>query len=154
VGMGMTEDEDRAHFSAWAMLASPLILGNDLRSMPAATRNIIGRRDVIAINQDPLGVQALRFWSQGQVELWAKPMANDEWAFMILNRGETALHYRYDWQQNVIADDLSKREVDFKKGAWAWKDAWTGKTGDTGRRLDVTVPAHGVVLLRLQKKGI
>jgi alpha-galactosidase len=153
VGMGMTEDEDRAHFSAWAMLASPLILGNDLRSMPAATRGIVGRREVIAINQDPLGVQALRFWSQGQVELWAKPLANDEWAFMVLNRGEAPLHYRYDWQQNVIADDLSKREVDFKKGVWQWTDAWTGKRGDTGSRLEATVPAHGVLLLRLQKKG-
>lgn len=154
VGMGMTQDEDRAHFSIWAMMASPLILGNDLRSMPDATKNIIGRRDVIAINQDPLGVQALRFWSQGQVELWAKPLANDEWAYMILNRGETALNYHYDWQQNVIADDLSKREVDFKKGTWNWQDAWTGKHGDTSRKLDVTVPAHGVVLLRLKKQGV
>jgi alpha-galactosidase len=154
VGMGMTEDEDRAHFSAWAMLASPLILGNDLRSMPAAVRNIVGRRDVIAINQDPLGVQALRFWHQGDVELWAKPLAGGEWAFMVLNRGATPLNYRYDWQQNVIVDDLSKREADFKKATWTWQDAWTGKTGDTARRFEATVPAHGVVLLRLrQKKG-
>ena len=151
VGMGMTEDEDRAHFSIWAMMDSPLILGNDLRSMPASVRKIIGNREVIAINQDPLGVQALRFYNQGQVELWAKPMANDEWAFMILNRGEAPLAWRYDWQQHTISDDLSKREVDFKKGSWRWLDAWTGKTGDTGKRLEVTVPSHGVVLLRLKK---
>ena len=151
VGMGMTEDEDRAHFSIWAMMNSPLILGNDLRSMPDSVKKIIGRREVIALNQDPLGVPALRFWKQGQVELWAKPLANDEWAFMVLNRGESALPLRYDWKQNVINDDLSKREADFKKATWHWTDAWTGKTGDTSKRLDATVPSHGVLLLRLKK---
>jgi len=151
VGMGMTEDEDRAHFSLWAMMNSPLILGNDLRAMPESVRKIIGRREVIAINQDPLGIQALRFYNQGQVELWVKPMANEEWAFMILNRGEAPLNYRYDWKQHHISDDLSKRELDLKKATYRWTDAWTGKTGDTAKRLDVTVPAHGVVVLRLKK---
>jgi alpha-galactosidase len=153
VGMGMTEIEDRAHFSIWAMMDSPLILGNDLRNMPKGVHEIVGNREVIAINQDPLGVQALRFYNQGSVELWAKPMANDEWAFMILNRGEAPLTYHYDWQQHAIGDDLSKREVDFKKTNYTWRDAWSGKTGDTAHRLDVTVPAHGVVLLRLKKQG-
>jgi alpha-galactosidase len=119
--------------------------------MPDSVKNIIGRRDVIAINQDPLGVPALRFWKQGQVELWAKPLANDEWAFMVLNRGEAPLPLRYDWKQHVINDELSKHEVDFKKATWHWTDAWTGKTGDTTRRLDATVPSHGVLLLRLKK---
>lgn len=150
VGMGMTEDEDRAHFSIWAMMDSPLILGNDLRDMPEQTRKIVGNREVIAISQDPLGVQALRFYNQGQVEMWVKPMANDEWAFMILNRGEAPLHYHYDWQRQ-ISDDLSRREVDFKKTTYHWTDAWSGKTGATDHSLDVTVPAHGVVLLRLKK---
>jgi alpha-galactosidase len=151
VGMGMTETEDRSHFSIWAMMNSPLILGNDLRSMPESTRRIIGNRDVIAINQDPLGVQALRYYNQGQVELWAKPLAGDEWAVMMLNRGETPLAWRYDWKQHQIGDDLSKREVDFNKAAYRWHEVWTGKTGDTGRPLEMNVPAHGVVLLRLRK---
>jgi alpha-galactosidase len=151
VGMGMTEFEDRAHFSIWSMMASPLILGNDLRSMPESTRKIVGNRDVVAINQDPLGVQALRYYNQGQVELWAKPLAGDEWAVMMLNRGETPLAWHYDWKQHQIGDDLSKREVDFNKAAYRWIDVWTGKTGDTGRPLEMNVPAHGVVLLRLKK---
>jgi len=151
VGMGMTAEEDRAHFSIWAMMNSPLILGNDLRSMPEGVREIIGKREVIAINQDPLGVQALRFYNQGTVELWAKPLANDEWAFMILNRGEAPLVYQYDWQRHGIGDDLSKRELDLKKATWQWTDAWSGKRGNTGKPLQVTVPAHGVVLLRLKK---
>jgi alpha-galactosidase len=153
VGMGMSEIEDRAHFSIWAMMDSPLILGNDLRNMPKGVHDIVGNREVIAINQDPLGVQALRFYNQGTLELWVKPMANDEWALMILNRGEAALAWRYDWQQHSISDDLSKREADFKKTTYTWRDAWSGKTGDTAHRLDVTVPAHGVVLLRLKKQG-
>ena len=59
VGNGMTENEDRAHFTMWCMMASPLILGNDLRNMSDATRNIIMNKDMIAIDQDTLGIQGL-----------------------------------------------------------------------------------------------
>ena len=57
VGNGMSESEDRAHFTMWCMMASPLILGNDLRNMSEATRNILLNKEMIAIDQDPLGVQ-------------------------------------------------------------------------------------------------
>ena len=54
VGNGMTESEDRAHFTMWCMMAAPLILGNDIRSMTKQTLDIITNREVIAIDQDPL----------------------------------------------------------------------------------------------------
>ena len=57
VGKGLTADEDRSHFSMWAMLAAPLIAGNDIRSMTAATQAILTNADVIAVDQDPLGIQ-------------------------------------------------------------------------------------------------
>ena len=60
--------------SIWAMMASPLILGNDLRTMPESTRKILTNRDVIAINQDKLGVQALRVMAEGPLEFYAKPL--------------------------------------------------------------------------------
>jgi alpha-galactosidase len=69
VGRGMSEDEDRAHMSIWAMMASPLIAGNDLRAMSEATRRILTNPGVIAINQGKLGIQAFKAMAEGQVEL-------------------------------------------------------------------------------------
>jgi len=151
VGMGMTEDEDRAHFSLWAMLNSPLILGNDLRSMPESTRKILMNRDAIAVNQDPLGVQAWKFTTDGPLEFWAKPMANDEWAVLVLNRADTRQHKTFDWARHGISDDFSKRELDVKKAVYRWHDAWTGRKGDTAKPLDIDLAPHSVTLLRLSK---
>jgi alpha-galactosidase len=151
VGMGMTDDEDRAHFSLWAMLASPLILGNDLRTMPDATRKLLTNPDVIAVSQDPLGVQAWRFMTDGQLEYWARPMANDAWAVLVLNRGDQRSHARFDWSRHDISDDLSKRALDTKKAVYRWRNAWTGKTGDTARPLEIDLAPHSVTLLRLKK---
>ena len=153
VGNGMTEDEDRAHFSLWAMLASPLILGNDLRNMPDATRRILSNKDVIAVSQDKLGIPAWRFLAAGQLEYWARPMADGEWALLVLNRGEQALTLNYDWKAHSISDDLSKREVDFKKAVFNWHEIWGGKSGDTSRKLDAKVAPHSVLLLRLKARG-
>ncbi|GJI99613.1 hypothetical protein RugamoR64_01520 [Duganella rhizosphaerae] len=153
VGNGMSEDEDRAHFAIWAMLASPLILGNDLRSMPEATRRVLVNKDVIAISQDRLGVQALKFMDGAQLEYWAKPLADGGWAVMLLNRGEQAATISYDWKKHVIGDDLSKREADFKKTVYDWTEVWSGKTGDTGSKLESKLAPHSVLLLRLKVRG-
>ena len=149
VGKGMTEDEDRAHFSIWAMMASPLIAGNDIRSMSAATRAILTNRAVIAVNQDERGIQAWRFMNDGQLEMYAKPLANGEWALMLLNRADHARRYRFDWNSHTLSDRVSNNSVDFGQKRHRFTDLWTGATGDTGKPLALTVPAHGVVLLRL-----
>jgi alpha-galactosidase len=152
VGMGMTEDEDRAHFALWAMMASPLILGNDLRGMPESIRKILTNREVIAVSQDRLGIQALKFLSAGTIDLWIKPLENNEWAFMILNRGSQPVVYHYDWTKHKFADDLSKREVDFGNSTYSWAEAWTGLAGDTDKPLDVKIDSHSALLLRLKVK--
>ena len=85
VGNGMTENEDRAHFTMWCMMASPLILGNDLRNMSDATRNIIMNKDMIAIDQDTLGIQGLHYCDRDGLQFWFKPLAGGDWAFTILN---------------------------------------------------------------------
>src|SRR5436190_23635189 len=54
---GMTDDEYRAHFSLWSLMAAPLIAGNDVRAMSQATRDVLPNKDVIAVDQDSLGVQ-------------------------------------------------------------------------------------------------
>jgi len=152
VGKGLSEDEDKSHFSAWAMLASPLILGNDVRSMPATTHRILTNAGAIAINQDKLGVSAWRFLQAGDIEYWAKPLVGDEWALMVMNRGAQSAPVSFDWGAYHINDDLSKRTADFKTKPYAWTDVWTGKTGDTTRKLETKVPSHGTLLLRLKLK--
>lgn len=151
VGMGMTEDEDRSHFSLWGMLTSPLILGNDLRSLPESTRKILSNRDVIGINQDALGVQAWKFRTDGQLELWAKPMANGEWAVLALNRSSNRIVTELDWKGQTISDDLSKRALESAKTSYRWRDVWTGKTGDTSKPLKLDLAPHGVTLVRLKQ---
>ena len=151
VGMGMTPDEDRAHFSLWAMMNSPLILGHDLRSMSETTRQIVTNREVIGINQDKLGIQAWRAVKDGEIEVWLKPLANDEWAVMLLNRGDGRAAYSFDWAKKKLSDDLSKRTLDTEKTTYQFVDAWTGKPGTTAKKLDLTMAPHSVTLLRLKK---
>ena len=151
VGMGMSEDEDRAHLSIWAMMNSPLILGNDLRSMPESTRKILSNREVLAINQDKLGIGAWRFMVEGPLEYWAKPLDNGEWAFMVLNRGAQRVTTSYDWKQYPVSDEFSKRALALDKATFQWHDAWTGKTGATSKKLELNLAPHSVTLLRLKQ---
>jgi len=150
VGNGLTPDEERAHFSIWAMMTSPLISGNDLRNMSPVTLKILTNRDVIAINQDKLGVQALRRIAQGDLEMWIKPLANGDWGVLFLNRGERTIDYRHDWQKYALADDISKHEADLTKKTFRWSDLWQGRSGDTSKALDVKLAPHSAVMLRLK----
>ena len=150
VGRGMSEDEDRAHMSIWAMMASPLISGNDLRTMPDATRRILTNPGVIAINQDKLGIQAFKAMADGQVEVWAKPLADGQWALMFLNRSSAAVDYRYDWRAHPVGDDISKRAMDFDKTVYRWSDIWGKQAGDTSGKLVTRLAPHSVLLMRLQ----
>jgi alpha-galactosidase len=150
VGNGLTPDEERAHFSIWAMMASPLISGNDLRSMTPATLKILTNRDVIGISQDRLGVQALRRMAQGDLEMWIKPLVDGDWGVLFLNRGERTVEYRHDWQKYALADDLSKHEADLKKKTLRWADLWQGRSGDTSKPLDVKLAPHSALMLRLK----
>lgn len=149
VGNGMSEDEDRAHLSIWAMLASPLILGNDLRSLSEPTRRILTNPGVIAVNQDKLGVQALRVLVDGPLEFYAKPLDGGDWALMFLNRSNQPADVRHDWKKQVLVDDLSKRSVDFKQAVYRWSDLWSKKTGDTSGKLEARLAPHSVLMLRL-----
>ncbi len=150
VGNGMSATEDSAHFSLWAMLASPLILGNDLRSMSEVTQNILTNKDVIAVSQDTLGVQALRILSVDALQIWIKPLDKNEWAILFLNRGEQPLAYTYQWQR--LEDDFSKRVVDFNKIPHQWTDLWSKKTGNTLKPLKTEIAPHSVLMLRLKPK--
>jgi alpha-galactosidase len=84
---GLTTSEYRSHFSLWAMMAAPLIAGNDIANMDEATRSILLNREVIAVDQDRLGIQGRRVWKDGARELWVKPLAGGARAVLLFNRG-------------------------------------------------------------------
>jgi len=149
VGNGMSEEEDRAHLSIWAMMASPLILGNDLRSMSESTRRILTNPGVIAVSQDKLGVQALRVMVDGPLEIYAKPLDGGQWALMFLNRSNQPVDVHHDWKAEVLTDGLSNRSVDFKQTVYRWSDLWSKKTGDTNTKLQARLAPHSVLMLLL-----
>jgi alpha-galactosidase len=94
---GMSPDQYRAHFSLWAILAAPLMAGNDLSTMNAETRHILTNREVIAVDQDRLGVQGRRVVRSGDTEIWIKPLEGGSQAVVLLNRGAAATTIRLEW---------------------------------------------------------
>jgi alpha-galactosidase len=152
VGNGMSVNEDRAHFSIWVMLASPLIAGNDLRSMSKDTTAVLTNKSVIAVSQDALGVQAFRYAARDGVEYWFKPLENGDWALMVLNRNKDARKASFDWKSETVSDELSKRDAAFATTRYKLRNVWTGQfVGNTGRSLAADVPGHDVLMLRLTR---
>ncbi len=152
VGNGMTINEDRAHFSLWCMLAAPLIAGNDLRSMPKETLEILTNKEVIAIDQDELGIQGFKCLDYGDLEVYAKPLAGDEVAICFLNRGENSRQLDFNWKENPVTDALSGKNFDFTKTDYKIRDLWLHKpAGTTSVNFKTVVPAHDVILLRLSR---
>ncbi len=153
VGNGMTTNEDRAHFAMWSMLAAPLIAGNDIAHMSPETKAILTNKEVIAIDQDSLGVEALRYSAADSVETWFKPLANGDWAMAILNRHATPQKVSFDWKQHEVSDSVSGRSTAFASTTYALRDLWQHRDrGTTGRTLVAEVPAHDVLMLRLRKR--
>ncbi len=155
VGNGLTVNQDRAHFAMWCMMASPLILGNDVRNMSAETKAILTNRDLIAINQDELGVQGLRFLCRDGLDYWFKPLANGDWAMTIFNPTRKPIDCNLNWQDfNFTDDEVSKRSTEFDKYIYKVKNLWTGRMeGKTSTKQKVerklVVPAQDVIVYRL-----
>src|SRR5947207_870157 len=124
VGNGLTAAENRTHFSLWCMLAAPLIAGNDRRKMDAETKNILTSKEVIAIDQDPLGIEALKFRNQDSLQIWFKPLTNNDWAVCFVNRSSQSKQIEFDWQSELVNDDFSKREFNAKTMTYKLRDLW------------------------------
>jgi alpha-galactosidase len=142
---GMTETEYITHMSMWCMLATPLIAGNDLRSMDAATKAILTNREVIDINQDPKGIQAhLYAFFGNDKQVWVKPLDNGDVAVCFLNRADIPWNLDVDWEHIGGFD---------KKITYTMHDVWKHKDiGTTAQpRIKSTIAPHGVLMLRLKK---
>jgi alpha-galactosidase len=152
VAHGMSVNEDRAHFSMWCMLASPLIAGNDLREMTPETIRILTNKDLIAVNQDKLGVQAYLYKQQDSVDTWIKPLANGEVAICFLNRSKKPMSINYDWNMNPVNDTVSNMHIDFSKATYNIQNLWLQKAeATTSKTYNATVLAHDVIVLRLKR---
>ena len=158
VGNGLSVNQDRAHFTMWCMMASPLILGNDVRNMSDETKAILTNRDLIAIDQDKLGVQGLRFLIREGLEYWFKPLSNGDWAMTIFNPTRQSLSCSLNWQDfNLTDEEVSKISTSFDQNVYKIKNLWTGRMeGKTTLKSKierkVSVPAQDVITYRLIKQ--
>lgn len=152
VGNGMTTAEDRTHFSLWAMLAAPLMAGNDIRKMTAETRALLTNKDVIAIDQDSLGIEGFRYRDKDSLQTWARPLVRGDWAICFVNRSGKAQTVRFNWQEETINDPLFHQSLDTRGASYRLQDLWTKKSrGTTQKTLTATVAPHDVLLLRLTR---
>jgi alpha-galactosidase len=139
IGNGhMSDDEYRTHMSLWTLTAAPLLAGNDIRTMSAVTKSILMNKEVIAIDQDPLGKQASPV-KNGNLETWIKPLADGSVAVGVVNLGASAA------QATVHASDLHlPRAVSKARDLWTHKDAQFANDAYTA-----SIPSHGTLLLRV-----
>jgi len=137
---GMTPDEYQTHMSLWAILAAPLLAGNDLSKMDDVTKSILTNKDVIAVDQDRLGMQGDRVTAVGPCEVWMRPLDAGAKAVALFNRGP--LDTPITVQLKDVGLDGPVHAVDL----WSHKDLGLVQGSYTA-----TVPRHGVVMLRLAR---
>ena len=138
---GMTDTEYRSHFSLWAILAAPLIAGNDLRDMKPAIQEILTNQEVIAVNQDALGREGRPVHKDGDLEVWAKQLKDGNRAVLLFNRGTSEQNVTVAWEDIGYPDHLSAAVRDL----WQKKDLgkFTGK-------FSAPVASHGVVMVTVR----
>jgi alpha-galactosidase len=135
----LTCDERRSHLALWVLLAAPLLLGCDVTELDDETVELLLNREVIAINQDPLGRQAQRIYNRGPFEIWRKDLAGGSTAIGVFARGDGG-PMGIDWGSLGVEQPHRVRDV------WARRDL----PAEPG--LDVSLPRHGSALLRLSPK--
>lgn len=148
VGNGkLTPAENRTHFSMWAMLAAPLLAGNDLTHMTPEIRAILTNRDVIAIDQDRLGRQATRVYSDGEFDIWTRPLAGGALAIAVVDAGVD----RY--ASHPFHLSLARLGL---HGPLQAKNLWTGKEITLTSKMPIEIGYHDILLVRVAapKEGI
>jgi alpha-galactosidase len=137
---GLSLSESRAHFSFWALFAAPLIAGNDLRGVSKETLEILTNKDVIGVDQDPLGMQGRKVRDDGVKEVWMKPLADGSRAVILFNRGNEAGDVAVAWEEIGLAPGSKALVRDL------WKKA---DVGTQAARFQAKVEPHDVVMVRV-----
>jgi alpha-galactosidase len=139
---GMTDAEYRAHFSLWAILAAPLMAGNDLRAMSEATRAILTAPEVIAVDQDPLGHQGRRVLHADGIDAWARELEGGGRALALVNRGEVAARAEITW--DLVGG--SRSDTALVRDLWARQDVGRRREG-----YDMTLAPHSAAMLKVTR---
>jgi alpha-galactosidase len=140
---GMSDTEYRSHFSLWAMMAAPLLIGTDLRNASAATLTILRNRDVIAVDQDALGVQAREVSAANGRHVLARPLAGGDYAVALFNETSSA---------TTISTTAAAAGLP-AASSYGLRDLWSGAAQTTTGTIGATVPAHGTVVFRVTPSG-
>ena len=136
---GMTEEESKVHMTLWAVLAAPLLAGNDLREMSPAIAAILLNTEVIAVDQDKEGKQGDRISKSGDREIWARTLSGNRQAVALFNRGTEAAEITVPWS-----------DLGLKSAPPRARDLWGHKDLNlSGQQYTAAVPPHGVVFLLL-----
>jgi alpha-galactosidase len=135
---GMSDTEMRSHFALWAIMAAPLIAGNDVRTASAATLTILRNQNLIAINQDSLGLQAVQVSHDGTRRVLAKRLSNGDVAVALFNQGTST---------TTIATTAAA--IGKTGSSFTLRDAWTNATSTTTGTISASVPGHGTVVYRV-----
>jgi len=139
---GMTTAEYQSHFSLWCLLAAPLMAGNDIRNMTPEIKEILTNKEVIALNQDTLGIQASKIRDDGDFEVWSKPLSDGSKGIILFNRSAQKTPMKISWE-----------ELGFEKSrAAAVRDLWTHQDlGKFTTAFSAEVDPHGVVVLKVKR---
>jgi alpha-galactosidase len=137
---GLTATEGRSMFSLWSMMAAPLIVSTDLRTMSRATRRTLTNREVIRIDQDSGGVQGFRASSSGSQEVWVRPLANGDRALLLFNRSAGRASVGADARQLGLRPS----------GGYVVRDLWAHRTSSTPGPITASLPRHGVAMFRVR----
>ncbi|MFV8343951.1 glycoside hydrolase family 27 protein [Flavobacterium sp. XS2P39] len=152
VGNGMTNAEDKSHFAMWCMMSSPLIAGNDLRQISKGTLAILTNKELIAVNQDKLGIQGFKYLEDDGLEVWVKPLSDGNWAVTFLNRSEVKKKINFDWKKHRIRDVDFNLETNFDSIVYKIKDLWKNAAiGTTKKVFSSEIDSHDVITLKLFK---
>jgi alpha-galactosidase len=135
---GMTDAEYRTHMSLWSILAAPLLAGNDLRNMTPSILDNLTNREVIAVDQDPLGQQGRRLSQSGDQEIWIRDLSGNAKAVVFFNRGGDSA------KMTLKFSDAGFKARPKVRDLWARQDV-----AATQEEFSATVPSHGVVMIKL-----
>jgi alpha-galactosidase len=138
---GMTDTEYRSHFSLWCILAAPLIAGNDLGNMKPEIAGILMNKEVIAVDQDPLGKQGKRVRHENDQDIFVKPLQDGSVAVVMVNRGKEEQTIALNWADAGLAADKSVAVRDL----WQHKDL-----GQFKGTYAAPIPSHGAVMITLK----
>jgi alpha-galactosidase len=137
--LGLSGAESRAQFTMWAIVAAPLVIGADVRTLSDHAASMLSNPEVLAIDQDPLGVQGTRIKRDQDGEVWLKPLAGEDRAIALLNRGPTPLRVTVDAAEIGLPPD----------GAFHARDLWNHTATDAAGSIAAELPAHAAALYRI-----